>query len=1089
MGLADEYRESVHAAQASGVGAEPEAQLTVPISNLFQGIAAAHGLDDLRLLREARLDGVRPDFAATSGGRPCGWIELKAPGHRLDGDGWTGREKAQWALLRELDSLIVSDGRVARLYASGVQVGQADVTLPWTDEPWDAAPLVGMLRRFASARPAIVQSVPDLASRLAPLAAMLRERLVEELAAGTLAVTNARSAWARSVHENVTDQVFAGDVAQVVAYSLAIAGMSGDADLDADGLITLGEAREALRGPHALLAASLGPVLGVAGFLETIRVEVGAIERLVSAIDRARISRTKDSRGEPWLYFYEDFLAKYDKEARRQAGVFYTPIPVVEAQVRLAEHILRSKFGYGLGFADPKVTTLDPATGSGTYPLAVIDAAANRAVELRGPAGARIAAETLSTNLIAFELLPGPYAVAHLRIGRRLAEIEGAAIQKPQVRVYLTDTLDDPDAGITVAPGLWGDSETLAEERARAALVRKEERVTVVIGNPPYLRRSANSGGGWVLHPQSGRSIFQDILDAASARSVNVSGLSAVYNDYVYFWRWGIWKALEQNTNRPAIVSFITASSWLDGPGLVGLRQLARELGDEVWVIDLGGNSRSGGAEPDPNVFAIMTPVAIVTIFRAAAPRRKAPAAIYYRRVTGTRTQKLETLTAVGPPEAQPTDWVRLPDPDDFGAPLSPQATDADWLRMPLLTDLFPWQQAGAKLGRAWPISPDPDLLKRRWARLVAADDLEERAALFVTGSSGRNIHTKVKGVKSLSELKAGAEHEPLVRYAFRPFDRQWTFQDPRLAKTESPSLWQARGPKQLYLIGRLTRQYGAGPALGASVYVPDMHAFKGSDGGKDIIPLYRDPNGKRPNVTAGLLAALTTRIGRTVTPEALTAYVYALLAGPEYQSRFAQELSTVGTRVPITALPGLWDKAVTLGEMLLWLHTYGERFTDRDRGPRIERHPEIEWVESVGALPAEPADIQYDAASGTIRVGTGVISGVRPEVWEFEVTGFAVVRKWLEARTGKGIGRASGDRATPLDLMRPQEWLDDWYDEALELLTVVTRTIELQEKQSQLLEEILANTLIDVSELPQPQAAERSVPETNSDDELDLGL
>lgn len=1087
MGRGDEYQDAVHAARLAGVGAEPEAQLTVPIANLLTNVAADHSLSPLTLLREAQLDGVRPDFAALAGGRPCGWIELKAPGHPLDGEAWTGREKKQWGFLSELDSLIITDGKHARLYASGERVGDSDAPLPWDGEPWDAAPLVTMLQLFSSARPTPVRSVSDLASRLAPLTAMLRDRLISQLSDGTHSVVNARAAWTRDVHEGVTDEVFASNVAQVVAYSLAIAGISGEADLDEDGLVTLGEAREALRGPHAQLAASLGPVLGVSGFLDAIRVEVGAIERLVSAIDRKRISSTRDSRGEPWLYFYEDFLQRYDPEARKQAGVYYTPVPVVDAQVRLTEFILREIVGIPLGFADSKVVTLDPATGSGTYPLAVIDAASARAIEMRGVAGQKMAARNLGQNLIAFELLPGPYAVAHLRIGRRLAEVESAAIQDAHVRVYMTNTLDDPDAGVEVLPGLWGDSETLAAERARAARVRKEQRVTVIIGNPPYLRRSAGSGGSWVVHPAEGRSLFQDVLDAASERKVNVSGHSAAYNDYVYFWRWAIWKALEQNTQTPAVVSFITGSSWLAGPGLVGLRKLAREMGDEIWVIDLGGNGRTGGSEADENVFAIQTPVAIVTVFRARAPKRKKPATVFYRRISGTRTEKEAALDDVRPPRVEPDAWQQLPEAVDFGEPFIPGSTDADWLAMPLLTELFPWQQPGSKVGRAWPIAPDPDVLAERWARLVGEADLAERAKLFVTGSSGRNIHTRVGGMETLSSLSADSDPKALVRYGFRPFDRQWTFEDARLAKTESPSLWQARGPHQLFLVGRLTRNFGAGPALTVSTHVPDMHAFKGSDGGKDVLPLYRDAEGRQPNITVGLLDALTQRLGRTVTPETLAAYVFAVMAGPGYQRRFAEELKVIGSRVPVTAAPDLWDEAVALGEELLWLQTFGERFSNASRPSTISRHPDIEWVEPVGDIPATTADIRYDADTHTLHVGTGAITGVWPEVWDFEVTGFDVVRKWFGSRTAKGIGLASGKNATPLDLIRPAEWLDVWYDEALELLTVLTRTVELAQRQQALLVAILGAPLVDQSTLPKPTQAEGEVPETLTHTALDF--
>src|SRR5699024_3582548 len=126
----------------------------------------------------------------------------------------------------------------------------------------------------------------------------------------------------------------------------------------------------ALRGPNDVLAAALGPALRVRGLLEELNAEIGAIERLASVVDPLRIARSRDSRGEPWLWFYEDFLGKYDPQARKEAGVYYTPTDVVHAQVRLVDHILRNVFDKPLSFGDSKVTTLDPATGSGTYPLA-----------------------------------------------------------------------------------------------------------------------------------------------------------------------------------------------------------------------------------------------------------------------------------------------------------------------------------------------------------------------------------------------------------------------------------------------------------------------------------------------------------------------------------------------------------------------------------------------------------------------------------------------------------------------------------------------------------------------------------------------
>jgi hypothetical protein len=81
-----------------------------------------------------------------------------------------------------------------------------------------------------------------------------------------------------------------------------------------------------------------------------------------------------------------------------------------------------------------------------------------------------------------------------------------------------------------------------------------------------------------------------------------------LYNDFVYFWRWALWKVFE-NKGGPGIVSFITAASYLQGPGFAGMRQVMRETFDDLWIIDLKGDNL--GARKTENVFAIQTPVAI----------------------------------------------------------------------------------------------------------------------------------------------------------------------------------------------------------------------------------------------------------------------------------------------------------------------------------------------------------------------------------------------------------------------------------------------------------------------------------------------
>jgi len=1070
--LGRDYADAVRTAITAGIAAEPEAQLTVPVENLFTRFADCVGLGELSLIREAQLDGVRPDFAALVNKRPCGWIELKAPGHSVDGDRWRGREQRQWELLAQLDSLIVTNGEQALLYVEGEPV--TGCALPFTtDADWSPSELHHLLKMFTLVQVVPIKRVSQLADRLAPLARFLRVKLDDGLENKRAVVLTAKEVWEATMPISTSSEHFASDVAQVIAYSMAIAGMTGQADRNKDGIVTLAEAKETLEVGHRnVLAAALGPIVGLPELIDYIRPELGAIERLVSGLDVAAIQASKDPRGEPWLWFYEDFLAKYDPAARAQSGVYYTPTHVVQYQVRTIDHLLRTTFGLRLGFGSENVVTLDPATGSGTYPLAVIDQAIQNAKVERGQAGAQQIVKNLTKNLLAFELLPGPYSVAHLRIGQRLAEAAGLLMQTSEIGVYLTDTLKDPTT--QKARGLFGDAKILADADEAARKIKAEQPITVIIGNPPYDRVTSDSGG-WVTadRGEGHAPLFDDVIKPAQDHGVVFSAQASLYNLYVYFWRWAIWKVFEQLEQERAIVSFITASSWLDGPAFVGLRQLAVDVASDIWILDLGGEGR--GPRTEDNVFDIQSPVAIVTLVRSG--KAKNPARVHYRRLRGTRQEKFDQLDSIGHLEPM-NGWTQLRVKN--GEPFVPASADEQWIGYPALTDLFPWQQPGIKYNRMWPVAPSRRVLQQRWVELLADSDASIRAEKFVTPASGRNIHTAVGSLPPLAKLPADAGHNKIVRVGWRSFDLQWTFDDPRLINLERPALWQSLSDQQLFLVTPGTMTLGTGPAVTASVEVPDLHYFRGSFGGKDVVPLYRDRDATEPNITCGLLDLLTVRMSLSVSPEDLAAYCYAVAAHGGYTTMFWDQLEHAAVRIPLTADTDLFSEAVELGRQLIWLHTGGARFSGPDRPHlQIPRKMGVGWSEAVTELPETTRDISYDHMAHQLHIGTGIVDGVRPEVWDFEVSSMKVVERWIGSRTRKGTGRAAGKSAAPLDRIRPTEWEDEWNDELLDLIRALTVTIELATKQKDLLERITTGSLIKGSELPTPGDSERDVPRT----------
>ncbi len=1089
--IATAYFEAVHANAASIVAGEPEAQLTTPVNNLMVALVDHAKLGKLRLIRESRLDRSRPDFAAllTKAGqtRQKGYVELKAPHVDVDVDSWSGRNAKQWERLRQdAEVLLVCNGKMAQIYRNGQAYG-TPASLPYDGaKSWNEKPLLQLIGRFLTLNPTPITSASDLSQRLAIRTADLRDRILWLLAETGAAAESSKgsfASWKLHVQPDASERDFADGISQVVAYGMVLAALSvPNADSNADGFLSVREARDAIRVFSPVMAAAFAPLVDKAVLFEAVRVELGALETLISAIDASKVNKSSDRRGEPWLYFYEDFLAAYDPDERKQAGVYYTPIDIVRAMVKIADHLLVDRFSKRMGFADSAVTTLDPATGTGTFPLAIMDQAVQRAIKVRGKAGRSQAAANLARRLYAFELLPGPYSVAHFRMTQRIQELS-PGLEEP-ARVILTDTLESPlDPKDQLS--LFGDAEVLAAEQNRAKRVKLEQQVTVIIGNPPYRRVGRNlhgrGSGGWVLDGKvpgrrTTRSLFDDILDVAKKQTV-FSHHASLYNLYVYFWRWAIWKAFEAHGDGPGIVVFITGSSWLHGPGFVGLRQLARSVCDEIWVVDLGGDNK--GAHPEENVFAIETPVSVVVLVRDGKKSPKQAAIVRYRKVDGTAAEKLEQMKNIAESD-EPLGGTWVSAPEGWTEPLRPATGGADWFDMPRLADIFPWQQPGCKFGRTWPIGPSKEVLEARWMYFVRSP-VADRPGLFVTGSSGRNTATKVEGLRRLKDLEAGEKPQEIVRYGFRSFDRQWAFADARMAKTESPSLWNSVSDKQVFMTAMMSAKVSEGPCLTVTTHVPDLHYFRGSFGGKDVMPLYRDASAKEPNLSAGLPALLMSKIGiAKPTVEDVAAYVYGLLSSPNYQSRFTEALKTPGIRVPITASAKLWAESVALGRYMLWLQTYAERFQDKRAG-RGSKLPDVEgigWDIAVSKMPETPADILYDEKSKTLSVGDGQLVGVRPDVWAYSVSGLQVIQKWLGYRTHKGAGRSTSS-ASYLNRIRPEQWSDEWNDELLDLIRVLTLTIDMQNKSKGLLQQICAGPLISVKEIPVPRAAERQVPES----------
>ena len=238
----------------------------------------------------------------------------------------------------------------------------------------------------------------------------------------------------------------------------------------------------------------------------------------------------------------------------------------------------------------------------------------------------------------------------------------------------------------------------------------------------------------------------------------------------------------------------------------------------------------------------------------------------------------------------------------------------------------------------------------------------------FVNQDLGKFV---TRRVPIIDETMTVAEAE---RYGFRSFDRQWLPPDARLLNDPRPNIWGAASPNQVYLTAPMDLSPSSGPSLTATSLVPDLHHYNGRGG--RVFALWKDAAATQANISAPALAELAKAFGAPVDPVDVFAYVAALLACPAYTTKFKDDLIRPGLRVPLTADAALFAEAAALGREVIWLHSFGERFTEgKPAGaPRLpeSRKPDYPKAGAISTKPEDfPDSIEYDAAAQRLKIGT----------------------------------------------------------------------------------------------------------------------
>ena len=767
--------------QADLTGEVNEDALKPLVSKLLKDFASLNNIDGLKTTTEQHLSDlkVRPDISVYIRGLIYGHIELKNPRVSVDVRTFKSHDKQQWDRLSNLPNLLYTNGREWRLYRWGKLEGDAiefaaDPRLEGSAavDAEIARKLGDRLSDFLQWQPCTPHEPSDLAEHLALLAQTLRREAEVALQQKNSKVLQLQRELAEFCIPDIKGEDVADIIAQTVTYSLLLACLEGGRNL------SLEKAIKKLQEKNKLLAELL-KLFDQAK--EELKTGFALLQRSLEALDVVKFSKTSakpsDTTSGMGVYFYEHFLRAYDSEMSKNAGIYYTPKEVVALQTRLASGILEEHFNKVEGFASEGVVLLDPAVGTGAYLIEALHQGMGTIEKRFGKVQVPAYSEQMMKNMHGIELLVGPYIVAHVQLSKAFKEYQDEHVKGSDIRpnIYLGDTLSNPYRTSSM-PLLH--YQILSDENERVQRIKTEGEVLVCLGNPPYDRQNVEQDdkseyrkGGWVRYGDGKKGqkktempIFEDFLRPAKDAGKGIH-LKNLYNDYVYFWRWALWRLFEQQKNG-GIISFITASSYLRGDAFVGMREVMRQTFDELWILDLEGDSI--GARKSANVFAIRTPVAIAIGYRGKKSQPEKPARVRYVKIPGeTRREKLwvlEKINRLGENKVFSTrgqkklgkelssltlEWSDCP--QNWQAPFLPIET-GEFFEWPALNDLFPWHHSGCQFKRTWPIGETKELLEDRWQTLLDAP-VERRAELFKETGDRKITYTTEMDLPGGNEL------------------------------------------------------------------------------------------------------------------------------------------------------------------------------------------------------------------------------------------------------------------------------------------------------------------------------------------------
>ncbi|ENO0169167.1 DNA methyltransferase [Campylobacter jejuni] len=866
---------------------------------------------------------------------------------------------------------------------------------------------------FFSKIPNPINSALDFANHLSLRTRILKDELL--LSSKNETLLSLFNTFKETLYKELSYEEFCDSFAQTLTYSLFLAKLNNDTAKEID----LNNAKKFIPKSFPLIRSMSGFLDDSFENLENIKWLLEEIINIINHIDITSIIKELNKTGEkdlfnhptilsthkdPYLHFYETFLASYDPKLREVRGVYYTPAPVVIFIINAIDEALKQDFNHKKGLSealDKNITLLDFATGTGTFLLEAF----RKALEPISKNSVNYNPKVLIDKFCGFEFLIAPYTIAHLKISQSFKEEFNSPLNDDEsLKIALTNTLysksiskeqNDQNTLFTLID--------LTKEFKKAQKI-KEEQILIITGNPPYSGASSNKGLyedeikiSYGLEPSKANLNNEQKKWISSyfkeKSKQNTSTFKAIYekhkleneknpkvmlDDYVKFIRFAQSKIDSQESG---IFAFISNNSFLDNPTFRGMRYSLMQSFDKIYILNLHGDTRKKEKAPDgskdDNVFDIMQGVSINIFIKQNSKAKNTN--IYYHDLYGKRKDKYEFLYEN---DLNSIKWTLVKNNEPF------------YLFLPQNNDLLEEYNKGISV---------KDIFMLSSVGIASSKD-----AILIS-TNNKKLEQQVYNFYNEFDKKY------IKEIAYKPFDTQKIYYD--IKKVERPridimehflgyeniGLIYDRGTNlkeisNLFISSKVIDKH----LVGANSYVSPLYLYPTTRSKKFLKkenPNFNEENftSKIENFKESFRTFIDELYKEKFSPEDILGYIYAVLFHKIYREKYLDFFKIDFPKIPFTKDKNTFKNLSKLGLKLVNLHLLKNDELDFNVGEAL--------FKDIKNKNFKIQKIKYNKDVKELFINESLyFNKVSPEIYEFKIGGYAVLDKYLKSHKEEDI-------------------------------------------------------------------------------------